>query len=345
MPLVMSRIQCKGLSAMSNYVWDFYDALRLSHTDLNSGIAQMKQARQQAELAGDNYTVLQINHWILQRTILGLGNVKEAYDLAIATATEVQKPEYANHENRACVFQDLILVHEAMDPIGYEDLIIQSLDYMESQLVNRHNCRMCFMNLKTSVELAHHRLDTASEWANRALAATNSKHYRAIAMGDLCEVAFLREDWETLHQQALMARELAKDEELISYECEAIAALAIAAKKLNRDSHSTYYRQAAKKAASTDDVMTSSYYNMMCMYQEMDGNLSESLKLRERQIADYEGKGKYYWEIGARLEKLKLLKQLEQPFEEDAASIGALIPNLKASDHMTATLESILNSG
>jgi hypothetical protein len=333
---------------MHDYWEKFYDAEELEYDDPTTAIAGMLQARELARAENDLQAVFEMNHWILQTMIFRSGDIREAYDLAVQTALESRKPDYAQARTRICVYQDLVLTYFGIDPIGYAEPIQAALNHMQEQATPQMTCRFCMTSLMIHAKLALGEFEKAFEMSQHYLSilegSWHRRHYATGAYMHLCEIAHHRRDWNALLEYATLALELSEnDSDSASDDCVFLAAQALANKQLGGERHTHFYRRATQKAARSKVIIDRRYYNLLADYHLSDGNLKLALKVRERELTHLTDKGRYYWEALCRIHIIQLKRQLTQDVTEDVEAVEPLFAKVKASDVLRQLLEKTLN--
>jgi hypothetical protein len=320
-----------------NNFWNIFNRglYTLRDLDPDAAISAMTEARDKALEAGELRAAFYMNHWILQTIIFKKQDYTSAYDLAVKTAAESNKPTYENMKERVCVFQDLVLVHQGIDPVGYNDLIDRSIVEMNSRITRPVNCMFCVSDLRCVQEIAVGNLDAAEEATQRFMSLCEDRgdrhHYGVSAQARMCEIAHLRGDWQRMLHHAQIGEQWERNStSMVEYKPFFSAALALAHRRLgNEDEARRYYRIAANEAASSIADEVRHYFDLMCAYHESEGDLQEAAALRQRELENMKGKGQLYREVRVRLEEARYLKQLKQPYAETLARAESLLPRLK----------------
>ncbi|MEO8609257.1 MAG: hypothetical protein ABI690_15305 [Chloroflexota bacterium] len=340
---------------MSTNYWDeFWKSYELRTNNAPESVRAMMLARERAALAGNAEAVLFMNHWILQTLIFHVEDLKTAYDLAVKTAIEARKPQYAHMQEHICTQQDLILTYLGMDPEGHEHLIDEAIKFMAQEITGPMQCRFCLQELRCSFEVARGKIDDAQAETNRylsmadeATSSSHKRHHKTVAYASMCDVAYRQQDWTLLLNSALQGELLsAGEDQHVERHAYFVACQALAQRKLGaEDQANLAYRRATMQASEiTGMTLPRGFYDTLCLYNEATGAWDAALKLRDRQLAEIADKGQPYWESRVRLERIRLLKALGQPIADDAAATRPVIGRLKRSDKFTAELDRLTAS-
>jgi hypothetical protein len=320
---------------MQNYRKDFDRALYSRHTNPEVAVQEMSKARDAGKQAGDDKFVLFANHWILQTLIGTIRTYNGTLQLAIETAVEARKPHYQDMQEHICVYQDLILSYMGIDPLGNATQIEDAINYMSAEITSNIQCRACLQGLRCEFEIVSGRLERAENACEQYFSVAGTlgwgkTHHEAFAYMYLCEIAFIRQDWQQLQAYALKGQSKAISRETVAEKILFTAYQALAARKMGNDIHAWhFYYQATTAANDTDVTMHHQYYVVLCEYHEMAGSFEEVLKLVEYELSFLVKRGQYYTEALSRIHQCKLLKKLERPFKQERQAAEAVCMKLK----------------
>jgi hypothetical protein len=313
----------------------FNQGMHLRERDLDASLAKMFEGRDKALASGEASAAFYMNHWILQTLITKKEDYNAAYDLAVQTAAESHLPAYENMQERICVFQDLILVYLGKDPLGHAELIEQAIQEMNSRITRPVNCKFCMQGLRCEFEIVKGDLNAAEAATYQYLAMSEQQneryHYGVQAHARMCEVVYARRDWRQMIHFATVGDQWGRSnsslaEHMVFFQ----ACLALAHRRLGRESEAqTYYRLAVSRASTVAANMLKAYYDVLCDFHEMEGELQAAVNLRDRELDEIRGKGALYREARSRLERARLLKQLGQPIDQHLADAEQVIARLK----------------
>ncbi|MGB1288036.1 MAG: hypothetical protein ACPG7F_15975 [Aggregatilineales bacterium] len=327
------------------HLYDYYrDGHDLMYSDPGAAYELFQQGKREAEVAGNHDWMLTFDHWTIQILLHSKSDYKRAHEQAIAGTLEARKPEYDDVQERICIHEDLISVYLGIDPVGYAEMLQQAIDYMDDEIEGDINCRFCLQSRKGSFALAMNDLDKAKEETNHFLAMSqDSPHYRANAHGDLCDILYRESRWSELLPASLEGERLARESE---HDAQIILFLAwqtLAYQMIGQEDEAQQkYRQAtATSAKFSRSVRGRDYYQALCHYHEVQGNLSESLVLRERQLSQIAGKGMLFGECQCRIAICKLKQQPGQDISADIQAAREVAAQLVYPDDIMAELDAL----
>src|SRR5689334_10793262 len=124
-------------TAMNNNAFPFYlhynRAMSLRESDPDMAIDMLNEIREEAIKSNSYYWRILSEHWRVQVYISFKRDFVNANRYAVEAAIEARKPEYRNFREFVCVQNNLILVYEGIDPLGYADEIKEAIDFTIDQ--------------------------------------------------------------------------------------------------------------------------------------------------------------------------------------------------------------------
>lgn len=333
------------------YVWEMMssgDSQRMLMIDLyqradadlsaDSRLELLTQSRKIAESLGEQCWMLWIDHWRIEVLQWVKRDYKTALDIAVRAALDVRK-----EENKACQIADrltigLVEIYLAVDPIGYENSIRETLAYVENEMTIDYESR-CMMEFRRScLELELNELKGAEDAAWRCINACESAfgagYYQAVALACLCVVAFRRDEIKQVREYAILGEQQTRFSGEQVYMAEFVAWQAYTARRLDEElAAKQLYRRAMSYAQDKQQKPDAMFYTAMCGYHELVGDLDHAMTLRDQQLSEAVVSGSPYAECMCRLERVKLLKVMERSFEDEVvaakqAATGLVKPEL-----------------
>ena len=288
----------------------------------------LRQARAVAVQINEPWWVLLIDHWRLQVQLHYTFDFRDVLDLAVRATLEARKPEYAHLPQRVCLHEDLVYAYVGIDPAGHADAIRQALEFMRGQATEDMECRYCVQNCATEFNLRCGRLEEAGDSARRTLEMADGEpsrrageHHAVYARCDLCEIAYIRKDWDALRDESGVGEELARRCENPRKLAEFLVWRAVLARRDgDEDAARRLVRQAAGRLVGMRALPSTAFFDAMCAYHEQGGDLAGALRTRERQLETLAGKGRLVHECRARVERCRLLARMGLPLADDLAA-------------------------
>jgi hypothetical protein len=327
---------------MNNTPFPFYShynrAMSLRESDPDMAIDILSQIRDEAVKRNDYSWRLLAEHWRVQIYISFKRDFVNANRFAVEAAIESRKPEYQSFQEYVCVQNNLILVYEGIDPLGYAAEIKEAID----QTNPRMSCHYCLNHRLMDYYLNMGEMDKARDHAARFFAITHSEpHYRIQAYQQLC--FFSREDkaWSDLLELSRRGQEAAtnNDDESSWIELKAYEVLAL--QKLGRDDEAkAAYELQELRAAGLKMVLSDDYYDNLVAYEESCNGLEAALLVRNKHLELFKNAGRYYWECLARIDKIRLLRLLGQDDRSEIQTVHQIAQKLKSPEKIITRLES-----
>lgn len=324
--------------------FQFQKAMNLCESDPDAAIDLLVQGRKDAIERNNDEWRLIFEHWRLQVTINEKRDFNLANRLVIESVVESRKPQYQNFREYICIQNDLILVYNGIDPIGYSDDIKEAIDITIDMTTPDMACHYC-QNRALIDYYRHARQDkSAREQAAKFFAMTyNEPHYRIQAFTNLCYFSLQDEAWSDLHTLAEQGKDLAGDGEHESEWIEFKAYEMLALYHLGKvEAAEKAYELLRYRASTLKMVQGGDYYSLIRKYYEARNELHAALKMQDEYIATLVNSGRYYWECLARIERIRLLKLLERDYDSEVDRVRKLSQNLKSQVQMLKCLENTL---
>ncbi len=290
-------------------------------------LAALDEGRALAQQLNEPWWVLHFDHWRLQALLHYKLDYRDVLDLAVRATLEARKPSFAQLPQRICLHEDLIYSYLGIDPLGNADAIRAALDYMRTEVTEDLDCRYCVQNCRTEFALLRGALAEAEESARVTLAMADedvhrgtAEHHAAYAHCDLCEIAHRRQDWDALREWSTEGETLARrtDEHLKVAEFLLWQAL-LARRDGDEELARRHLRRALSRSRRVRSLPGTAYYNVLCAYHELGGELDRALEVRDLELRRLEGKGRLHDETRCRVKRCRLLGQLGRPLDVELA--------------------------
>jgi hypothetical protein len=328
-------------------LFNFYRSA-MAQMDINpdAAIALFHQGRALAEQLSENWWIVFFDHWTLQTLLHHKRDYAAALELAVKTAVESRKPEYAALPQRICAHEDMITAYVDTDPHGYAEQIQQALNYMQAEITPELECYYCVHGLDADFACIMEHPDAERKAAHYMAAADASgeSHYKADARLTMCELAFRRADWEELlglaHEGGQNAARIQSTPIWIA-EYSIWGALALRHLKREEDAVRAY-QFGISRASRLKATPSARYYDALCAYHEAGGDLSAAVAMRDQQLRSAIVSGSPYFENLAQVKRCELLAQMGTLTEADLNAARAAADKLKDPSRILVELEKIV---
>jgi hypothetical protein len=324
----------------------FYQAMHQT-IDPVQKLALFEEGRARAESLGEAWWVLLFDHWRILTLLLRLQSVDRAREIAISAAVEARKPMYDALPQRVCIYDDLISIYLATDPVGYRRIIEDALTFMQRESQPGTACSFCHQEDKVQALLAWNELAAAESHAQAFVAmAQNDDHARARAFRRLMLIAATKADWKAaLHYAVECEQAAGKRMDSLPSRVQAIAWKAAALQSLG-DSRAAKaeFRRAIREVEDGQLIPASEYFDALSTYNEASGARDRAVMVRTRQLATLAGTGRVADEVRCRLEVCRLLAELGRPFNMESAAARDAASRLVDPTPALATLARLIDN-
>jgi hypothetical protein len=315
-------------------------------------LALLEEGRQLALRLHEPWWVLFYEHWKLETLIYYKDDYREVVDLAVRATLELRKPVFETYPLRFGIWCNLVAAYLCVEPRGYASAIRKALAYLQTQVpdeggdryllqARRHWFAYEIGELEEAHALALEELAMADSDPDRATA----RHHEVDTYKALCWIAFRRRDWAGLAEYASTGEERARSVSR-DYRYELALFLLWQALCARRDGHSEHAKRLARQGtaqmARLGQPPGESYYDALAYFHEMSENSEESWQVRQRELETTVGKGQLAYECLVRLKRVKLLKKLGAPLEEEIQAVHDATAKLRAPEWYLEELGRVL---
>jgi hypothetical protein len=310
----------------------------------------LEEGRRLALRLEEPWWVLFFEQWKLETLIYYKDDYRKVIDHAVRLTLELRKPGFENYPLRFGIWCNLVAAHLCVDPRGYADAIREALAYLQSCVpeeggdryllqARRHWCAYELGDLEEAQRLALQELAMADSDSELHTA----HHHEVDTYKALCWIAFKRQDWPGLLNFATTGEERAR---AIRYHYElALFQLwrgVCARRDGQEDSARRLIRQGTKRMGRLRQPPGESYYDALAYFHELGGEYQTAWQVRQRELETTLDKGQLAYECQVRLKRVRLLRKMDQPFEEETALAREAAQKLRAPAWYLRELQRIL---
>jgi hypothetical protein len=338
----------RGDKPRMTMVASFYEAMDVADENPDVALSLLDQSRTIAQQHQELWWIQLVNHWELQYRLYNKRDLTNTLELAVQSTVETRKPHFAEFPQRICLHEDLIRVYMQQDPLGHLDMIENALDYMESQLNPRVECFLCFQQLKTLHKIVTNDFDGANANAHAFLSYANHDAFHLChAYQDLCEIAFHQKDWQAIGRWAYLGESVAKTQhnntdQLIEFGM--WQAVFERFQGYEKEAQQRY-RSAAKRATQYQGGLDRAYFDALCAYHELGGELEKALLSREAWLDSLTNTAHYYDECNCLIDIIRLQTALQMSISDMMTRFETCVRNLQRPASVREKLTQILNNG
>jgi hypothetical protein len=193
-------------------------------------------------------------------------------------------------------------------------------------------------------------LDESERYSQRLLAAADEEPDRFLALhhqvgihAHLCRIAHRRKDWDQLGEWARTGEELARQRRA-SYERALFQQWqAVYERQAGQEDEARRLRRlAAAQMSRLGKQPDDAWFDAVCSFHELGGNLPAAWKMRDKHLETLAGKGQRDSEWKCRLERVRLLQKMGEPLQEELAAAHAALAQMREPGYGLARLERLL---
>ncbi len=326
------------------------EAYGYRQNDPDRMLAMLEEGRRLALRLKEPWWVLFYEHWKLETLIYYKDDYREVVDLAVKASLELRKPIFEGYPLRFGIWCNLIAAYMCVEPRGYAQAIREALAYLQTQVppeggdryllqARRHWFAYEIGELEQAYALALEELAMADSDPDRHTA----RHHEVDTYKALCWITFRRRDWSALAEYASAGEERAR---ALHYRYElALFQLweGLCARRDGRQEQAKrLVRQGTTQMARLGQPPGESFYDALASYHEMNEHIEEAWQVRQRELETTLGKGQLAYECLVRLKRVRLLRQLGQPLDEEVQEVHLAVGRLRAPEWYQEELRRVL---
>jgi hypothetical protein len=318
-------------------------------TEPEKSVAIFTEARRLAEQLGEPWWVFFYDVWRALAMNVYVRDSARGLELAIASVIQARKPEFADHAWRVAAFNELLECYIRIDPAGYAEEILQTIDHLETIIpAGPNDDRMVLLICKQRFLERLGRLDEARAVALELLelddlGTHDNRWYGLRAVSYLCWLAARQQDWEALAGHAELLEDWAAAIPAAQqFQAEAGLWQAVCARCASDEA--TAQRRARSvtgrvaRAKMTCDVH---FHDAVALFHELGDNSPSLLNGHDRELAELEGKGRHCRAAEVHVRRCALLARMGKLRPDDLAAARAAVGKLRRPEKYLADLDAL----
>jgi hypothetical protein len=313
----------------------YSQAYGFRETDPARALALFTEGRRLAEQLSEPWWVLFYDKFRVDAQIHFLRDFRQILDLAVHCALELRKPGFAQYPDRFGVYDSLVAAYLGIDAEGYADKIKEALTYLDKEAGDQPgNNRFLLFARQRIFAMERQAWEEAHAICLRELSLADgcpdkrtAAHFASFVHCALCQIAAEQHKWQEVADHAQLGEENARS---AGHECELAEALAWQAAALRRagqqEAAQRAFRAALARTGRLGMPPTQGCFRALSAFYRHADNLPGMLQTCQRELATISDRGRLLYEFRVQLERLKLLRRIGAPFNEqlDAAREEAL---------------------
>ena len=327
------------------------EAYEYRHTNPDRMLALFAEGRRLALALEEPWWVLFFDYWHVETLIYYQEDYRTLLDAAVKLTVDVHRPAFVQHPLRLPIAANLIAAYLCIDPHGYADEIRGALDYALCEGMPHDGVLYLFLFRQEWFAWEMGRLDEARAVCERivGLAESDPEPHRALhhlvgAHVCLCRIAHRRRDWDGLDLWARAGEELAQRRGGRYEKALCVLWRAVWARHEGMDADARRLcragtAQMARLGRLPDEV----YFDALCQFHELGGELENALTARERQRSIVADRGQLATECLNALHRCRLLTMMGRPLEEACGHVRAAAARLRRPAYYLDKLDRLLS--
>jgi hypothetical protein len=273
------------------------EAFDLRHTDPDRMLALFAEGRRLAAALRESWWVLFFDYWRVETLVYYKDDYRGLLDLAVKLTLELHRPANAQHPIRYPAYANLIAAYLCLDPHGYADEVRQALRLADGDLPDEDGVRYLFLFRREWFAWELGELDEVRAACRELQAVADADrnghralHHQVGLQTCLARLAYRTGDWAGLGEASRTAEELARRrgaryEQGLALLWQAVWARHDGAEEEARRLFRLGAAQMARLGKPPDDT----YFDSVCAFHELAGDLGSALEARQRQKSVVEG--------------------------------------------------------
>lgn len=321
----------RGDAERARFVPMFQEFWSYVEKDPPQALSVVNRCMAHARILGEPCWWLFFAYWRIEVYLFYLKTLQAGLDAAVEMMTEARKPEYHGCPAQGRAHRVFIDSYYLIDPTGYEDLIRETIDYMEREVAMDDDSWFILLERKAGLVFPFDRWDEYERLMWQYLSASERSSFRQIhGQASIGFVRYVQERFEDALAFFEASEEHSRANDRKSGIANALMWQAIVQLRLGRTKpaerlHRMAQAQQAKIAMPPSDF----YVHADHEYRELRGDADAAQDLLAGQIALKATSGAIHDECQLRLMRLRLTGRMglpiAQPLEETRQAATRLL--------------------
>lgn len=227
-------------------------------------------------------------YWCAETHIFYLTDYVTGLDRAVKVAAKAHKTAYLPCPVRARVYYTLLYVYFLMDAVGYEDKIREMVDFMTKEIPLDADTEQRIQYIRAGLAFSLEQYDVCEQETQRYLNMTLfNAHRQSGGYNMLRRLAYARGQIKLAFDYAYEYERRARQARLQNSVAHALLSQAAYAQRLGQAERAQrLMEQGTAHHAQYGLQRMTSYYNHLCEYYELGGEMDTALALRDEQVAN-----------------------------------------------------------
>jgi hypothetical protein len=331
----------------------YHEGFALREKDPEQAFQLFNQGRHLAQQLNEPWMVMFFDEWRGTALLHFKRDFRNVLELAVQAALDVRKPQYAGFPEKFGIYDNLIAAYIGIDPLGYEPAILQALDYLETEVPDEPDSqRYLLIARRRILNLELDRVDVAYDFclreqvlADRDRERSRADHFSVFLYCALCQIAHQKGRWDDLEGWSETGDDITRR---VGHQVELSELLAWRAVSALRRGETDRALRLSRSATSRQKAQkmppTRGFYDALCTYHEILGEVPKMLDIRERELNDVSGWGRFHCETRCRTHRLELLKRLGKPMDDELSAARDSARRLRIPEPYLKRIEAIVSA-
>lgn len=282
-------------------------------------------------------------YWSCSTLFYHVDDIQGALERTVKLTSRAHQDQYSTCPIRSRIYFLLADIYYEMDVFGYEDEIKESLDYLEKNIPMDEDTYFRVQHRRADIHFLYERYDESFKGVTAYMAKAQHNDFRMRSAHQLLRaIAFARGELLIAHDHALQAEHYAR---MIDSHVDVGVSLLWQAALSKRRGNETLAHQTYLQGVG---VFTQhqlphwpDYYNALCDYLELSGEVDKAITQRQQQIEEYREYGSLFYLAWGHLQYCRLLGRTGKDVSEALDSAYKLSEKMRKPANYIGKLERI----
>lgn len=316
----------RRLVTLAREGWRYREA-----ADADRAILTFKQAATIATQLNEPCWVLFHNYWVAEMMFYLQHDYQGTLDYIIRLTAEARKDLYETCPVRSRVFFVLANIYYMIDFYGYEQQVIDVLDYIENEVIMDKDTHMRVLHMRAQIHFDYDRFDDAESQTQEMLNRTPFNAFRQRSGYHMLRaIAYAKGDVQLAYDYADIAEDYAMRIQIQRSIAEGKLWKAVYLQRLNRlDDAYIMYKKALNHYDRYNLPKEVAFHDASSEFAELNGEVDEAIAHREQLITQTASSASLYNQMVAQWQYLRTLGRLGKSLDTALANAKSLATNMQ----------------
>jgi ATP/maltotriose-dependent transcriptional regulator MalT len=298
-------------------------------------ISAFKEAVELAQEFNEPCWIIFHKYWIAEIMFYLQHDYQGTLDYAIRLAAEARKDLYLECPVRSRIFFVLANIYYLIDFFGYEQEVMELMDYIEEEIVMDHDTHLRVQHMRAQADFDNEKYDASEEKTHHMLSQSLGNNFRQRSgYYMLRAIAYAKGDIPLAHRYTEVSERHARFIQIQRSIAEGKLCQAVYKKRMGNDTQAREdYFAGLGHYEQYHLPREVAYHDLCAEYLELVGSKDEALTLRRDLIDIVMSKASIYNQSLAHQQYLRLLGRLGLPMGDALKEAKALANSMKKPQH------------